>query len=270
MAHPNRVYNGDFAGSVDNWTLGGNAAFIVSQGFQELGAVHLPDSGSTVEQSFTIGVGRLYMVEAAVKGVSGTGNVTLTISNSSGTVFTSNLAFGNGWVNRAERVGLPWGDYTIRVAFNSGAAYVDDISIAFVVKTRAELANLVADRLGVLASQASMNTIPDGEDTEGHFTGPVDEGLRAVGAMDPAGRPDVRYLDVDSLNGCLDEIELAMLKKLQRYWTTKTDYAIGPRQEHINQISGALLALTGGAVGGRPASAGRAVKVRKLNHRNEL
>lgn len=270
MAHPNRVFNGEFAGDASNWALGGNAVFVVFQGNKELGAVHLPDSGSYVEQSFTVGVGRPYMVEAAVKGVSGTGNVTLTITNSTGTVFTTSLAFGNGWVNRSERVGLAWGDYTLRLAFSSGAAYVDDVSIAWVIKTRAELAAAVAERLGILATQASMTTVPNGAATEGHYTDPVNEGLRAVGACDQAGREDVRYLGNDALSGCLEEIELAMLKKLQRYWTTKTDYAIGPRQEHMNQISAALLALTGGAVGGRPASAGRSVKVRKLEHRNAL
>lgn len=270
MAHPNRLFNGDFAGDLSNWAVGGNAVFIVSQGNKELGAVHLPDAGSYVEQSFTIGVGRPYMVEVAVKGASGTGTVALTITNSSGTVFSSSLAFGNGWVNRAERVGLPWGDYTLRLAFSSGAVYVDDVSVAHVVKTRAELAASVAGRLGILATQASMTAVPNGTATEGDYTDPVNEGLRAVGACDPAGREDVRFLEGDALSGCLEEIELAMLQKLQRYWTTKTDYAIGPRQEHLNQISAALLALTGGAVGGRPASAGRSVKVRKLEHRNAL
>lgn len=270
MAHPNRLFNGEFAGDVSNWTLGGSAVFIVSQGNKELGAVHLPSSGSYVEQAFTVGVGRPYMVEVAVKGVSSTGTVTLTISNSTGTVYTTTLAFGTAWVTRSERVGLAWGDYTLRLTFNSGAVYVDDVSVAWVVKTRSELAASVAGRLGILATQASMTAVPNGTATEGDYTDPVNEGLRAVGACDQAGREDVRFLENDALSGCLEEIELAMLKKLQRYWTTKTDYAIGPRQEHMNQIGAALLALTGGAVGGRPASAGRSVKVRKLEHRNAL
>jgi len=128
----------------------------------------------------------------------------------------------------------------------------------------------VAERLGVLATNASMTTTLSGANTEGDYTAAVDEGLRGVGAFDPAGRVDVRYLDEGNLTGCLDEIELAMLKKLQRYWVTRTDYAIGPRQEHMNQISAALLALTGAAVGGRPSSSGRSVKQRALIHTNKV
>lgn len=268
MSHPNRLYNGDFARDLSNWDVGGNAAFVANQGSKELGACSLPDAGSYVEQSFSIGVGRPYMLEVSVKGT-GSGLLTLTITDSAGnTTYTTTLTVTTAWaIQPAARVGLAWGDYTLRLAYNNVACYVDDVSIAWVVKTRSELAELVADRLGVLASGANFSTTPgDDTDTEGDFTAAIDEGLRAVSACDPAGRPDVRYLDTDGLTGCLDEIELSMLKRLHRYWSTKTDYNIGPRQERLNQISGQLLALTGGAVGGRPASAGRGVKVRKLTY----
>ena len=271
MSHPNRLFNSDFAQDLSQWTVGGNAAFLVNDGKQELGAVSLPDAGSSIAQSFSISLGRLYMVEVAVKAVVTDGTVTLTISNSSGTVFTWNVdAVAGGWTVCSQRVGLPWGDYTMTLVYNDVAVYVDDLSIAWVPKTRLELATEVSERLGILATQASFSTDGIEANSEGDYTGAVDEGLRAVGAVDPAGRVDVRYLDDGLIVACLDQIELAMLKRLQRYWMTRTDYAIGPRTEHINQISNALLALTGSAVGGRPATAGRSIKTRKLIHSNKL
>lgn len=270
MSHPNRLFNADFSRDLSQWTVAGAAVFLVGDGSKELGAASLPSSGAAISQSFTIGVGRPYMVEVACKAVSTAGTVTLTITNSVGTVFTWNVPVSTAWEVQNQRVGLAWGDYTLTITYNGVAVYVDDVSIAWVLKTRLELAQEVAGRLGVLATNASMVTDATDTDTEGDYTSAIDEGLRAVAAVDPAGRVDVRYLDEGLVIACLDAIELAMLKRLQRYWMTKTDYAIGPRQEHQNQISQALLALTGSAVGGRPASAGRAVKSRSLYHKNQL
>jgi hypothetical protein len=269
MSHPNRLFNGDFAQDLSQWTAVAAAAFAHNEGNRELGAAYLPSAGSTISQSFSIGVGRPYMLEIASKGAS-SGTVRLTIANDNGTVYSWDVPVATAWQVRSQRVGLPWGDYTLTLAYNGVAVYVDDVSVAWVVKTRLELAQEVAARLGVLATTASMSTDGTDTDAEGDYTGAIDEGLRAVAAVDPAGRVDVRYLDDGLVIACLDAVELAMLKKLQRYWMTKTDYAIGPRTEHLNQISQALLALTGAAVGGRPASAGRAVKSRKLNHKNFL
>lgn len=271
MSHPNRLYNADFAQDLSQWTAAGGASFIASQGYRELGAAYL-QSGDSIAQPFTVGIGRPYMVEVAVKSVSGTGSLTLTITTASeaATVYTSTIAVTASWVLNSTRVGLPWGDYVLTLAYSNVAVYVDDVSIAFVPATRAELATTVAARLGVLATAASMTTTLSGSNTEGDYTAAVDEGLRAVGAMDPAGRVDVRYLEPDSVTACQNEIEMAMLKTLHRYWVTKTDYQLGPRQEKLNQIQQALLALTGAAVGGRPPAGGRSVKTRQLIHTNEL
>lgn len=271
MAHPNRLYNGDFARDLANWNAEGNAAFVANQGSAELGALSLPDAASAVEQGFTIGVGRPYMLEMAVRADAADGEVSVAITNSAGdAVWSAAYLTNTDWIIYTTRIGLAWGDYTLRLAFSDTACYVDDVSLAWVVKTRAELAASVANHLGVLASAAGFSTGQTQTATEGDYTDAVDEGLRAVGALDPAGRPDVRYLDTDTLSGCLGAIELAMLNKLHRYWVTKTDYAIGPRQEHLSQVQAALLALTGAAVGGRPASAGRGVQTRRLHHAKRI
>lgn len=272
MAHPNRLYNGDFARDLNNWDVDGAAAHITNQGSCELGAASLPSSGSAIQQSFSIGVGRPYMVELALCGASADGQAILTIeTNDEEAVYTTNLLFSAAeWSRHAERVGLPWGDYNIRVGYVDAACYVDDVSVAYVVATRQELAQKTANRLGALAANAGYSTGATQQSPEGDYTDAIDEGLRAVGALDPAGRPDVRYVDPENLTALLGAIELAMLHRLHRYWMTKTNYQIGPRTEYLNQIQASLLALTGGAVGGRPASAGRGVQTRRLRHGDTL
>lgn len=268
--HPNRLFNGDISRDLTQWTAAGAAVYLASQGNKELGSASLPSAGSSIEQSFSIGIGRPYMIDVSVKGT-GVGNVTVSIINSEAvTVWSSNLTVTASWVTHSTRVGLAWGEYTFKVAYSDVACYVDDLSVAFVPKTRAELAAIVSARLGALATNASMSTSSSGDNTEGDYTQAVNEGLRAVEAVDPAGREDVRYLLAEVVDSCLGQIEFSMLKKLQRYWATRTDYTIGPRTENINQINNALLALTGSAVGGRPANAGRSVKQRKLIHQNPL
>lgn len=267
MSHPNRLYNGDIAQDLNNWTPAGNAAFIASQGFNELGAISLPGSGDSVAQDFSIGVGRKYMVEVAGKAVSGSGNVTLTIKTDDGvTIYTATISLTTSWQLWQERVGLPFGTFTLTLAYADVACYLDDVSVAYVVKTRAELAKAVHDRLGVLATNASVSLLPvSGEGS--WYAEPIDVGLRSVQATDPAGRPDVRYLDAGIVDACINEIELEALHKLHRYWSTKTDYSIGQRSESQSQITAAIDRLIGTAVGGRAATAGRAVQQRKLIHR---
>lgn len=268
MSHPNRLYNGSLAEDLTEWTPAGNAAFIASQGFNELGAVHLTGSGDSVEQDFSIGVGRPYMVEVAGKAASGSGNVTLTIRRDSGeTIYTASIGLTTTWQLWQERVGLPFGTFYLKLEYDDVACYLDDISVAHVVKTRAELAKAVHNRLGVLATNASVSLLPvSGEGS--WYAEPIDVGLRSVRATDPAGRPDVRYLDADTVDACINEIELEALHKLHRFWSTKTDYSIGQRSESQSQITAAIDRLIGTAVGGRAATAGRAVQQRKLIHRS--
>jgi len=91
----------------------------------------------------------------------------------------------------------------------------------------------------------------------------VDAGLRAVGAIDPeTDLPDVRWLETANVDTALDEIEREMLERLQRYYATSVDVAVGSRKESLSQISAALASLGKGGAGGR----GGRVIVRKLRH----
>lgn len=265
MSHPNRIYNGDISRDLQNWTITGGAAFVANHGNKELGAAHLATAGDSIAQPFSIGVGRPYTIELAAKGAS-TGSVTLAIINEDGvTIWTKEVGVTTEWQACVEKVGLPWGNHTLTLTFSDVAVYLDDISIAWVIKSRAELAKIVHERLGVMATTADVSLLP--ADDGGWYEAPIDAALRAVGATDPAGRPDVRYLDTDTVDAAVDQIELEALHKLHRHWSTKTDYSLGPRSESLSQIAGAIDRLIGTAVGGRSAASGRSVKQRRLNHR---
>jgi len=273
----NRISNGGFNGDAANWTLGSSAAFIASQGKKELGAVHLAGAGDFLEQSFTVPVGRDQMIDVWVKSVSGAGNLSLTITNSAGdTVHTATLSVTASWANAlSSRTGLPEGNFTFKLAYSDVACYVDDISLAWVIKTRAELAAWVHDLLGNLASDSTdgpgYSTAASGSDTEGDYTEAVDYGLRQVGAVDERGEPDVRCLDEDNLDICIDEIQKYMLHKLHRYYALKaTDFTLEGRTERYNQRVKAIENLLGIAVGGRPSASGRGVQTRKLIHQGVL
>ncbi|MCL4867758.1 MAG: hypothetical protein KJ063_02220 [Anaerolineae bacterium] len=270
MGHPNRLYNADFARDLTRWGVEGAAAFVPDEGYRELGAVSLPSPGSMISQPFSLGLGRAYMVEVAVKAAATAGSITLSIGNSSGVIFLWAVPVGTDWTLAAQRVGLPWGDYVLSLGHDDTAVYLDDVSVAWVAKTRLELATDVAERLGAVAVRAGFSTDGVEQNQEGAYSAAVDEGLRAVGAVDRAGRVDVRYLDEGLVTACLDQIELSMLKRLQRFWMTQTNYALGPRTEYVNQINASLLALTGAAVGGRSSTVGRNVKTRRLFHENKL
>lgn len=269
----NRINNPGFSGNTNNWTLSGNAAYIASQGNDELGAASLPDAGSAISQQFTITMSRPQMADVYVKGT-GSGNLTMAITNGDGdTVYSNTLTVTTSWANAlGQRVGLPQGTYTLTLTYDDVACYVDDVSVAWVIKTRAELASEAANLLGDLAStDAGYSTTPSGDDTEGDYTKAVDAALRAVSAVDDAGRPDVRELTEDNVDACVDEVQRYMLHKLHRYYARNaTDFSLEGRTEHYHQRVAAIENLLGIAVGGRPSASGRAVVTRKLIHRDTL
>lgn len=269
MSRPNRVYNGDLSRDLDNWSAAGSATFVAGQGNLERGCARLPAAGAAISQVVSVPVSRTYTLQVATYGPVA-GSVTATLTSDAGDeIWSGSLTVGTTWKVREIDLGLPWGSHTLALTYDDVDVYVDDISLAHVVATRAALATMVHDRLGVLATDASMTTLASGAATEGDYTDAVDTGLRKVEAVDAAGRVDVRYLTSDNLDACLGEIELAMLHRLHRYWSTKTGYTIGPRTEQLQQVSAGIERLIGIADGGR-AGSGRTVKQRRLYHREAL
>lgn len=274
MSHINRISNGRFEGDLANWTVAGSAIYIVNQGNDELGACHLTIAGDKIDQVFSVQTTREWMVELAAIQASSTGTVTVNIlDDSSNTVYTATAAAGAAWAVDSNRVGLVAGiNYTLEIVFNDVAAYIDDISVAIVLSTRLELADEVHDLLGDLATaDAAFSTTPSGDDTEGDYTEAVSFGLREVTAVNESGNPDVRYLMLDEIDACIDEIQKRMLHKLHRYYARNaTDFTLEGRTESHHQRVSAIENLLGISVGGRPSGAGRSVQTRRLIHGRKL
>lgn len=268
------ISNGEFAGNLSGWDVGGGAAFAASQGNEVLGAAYLANAGDSITQQFAIGINRQYMLAVYAKAAAA-GSIALTITNSDGdTVYTSSsAAVGTSWEAALEsRIGLPQGSFSLEIAYVDQPVYIDDVSLAWVIATRSELAEKVADLLGDLATaDAGYSTSPASPDlTEGDYTRAVDYGLRQVGAVDEAGLPDVRTLDEDNLDACIDEIQSHMLHKLHRFYALQTDFSLEGRTENYSQRAQRIENLLGLSVGGRPSDSGRSVKQRRLIHRSNL
>ena len=267
----NLLSNGAFDGDLANWDLVPTVSFIPNDGNKELGAAHLESAGAEISQTLPIAIGREYMIDIWAKAAAADGSCDLVIKNNDGdTIYTNSFAIASAWANGiAERVGLPRGSHTVHVVFNDVAAYVDDISIAWVIKTRLELADEAAALLGDLATQDAGFTTSGGD--EGDYTKAVDAALRAVGAVDEAGRPDVREVTDDTVDAVVDEVQRYMLHKLHRYYARNaTDFTLEGRTEHYRQRVSAIENLLGIAVGGRPSASGRAIQTRKLIHPRRL
>lgn len=268
--HPNRLFNADFSRDLSQWAVTGDVQHVASDGGQERGCARLTPPGASLRQEFALSIGRDYMLELAVKG-DAAGELDLEIQDDGGEpVYSVAIPVCADWTYWARRIGLAWGSYRMILSSAGVACQVDDISLAFVIHTRRELAEVVHDRLGSLAAGAAQSPTPDGARSEGDYTYAIDSGLRKIGATDPAGRPDVRYLTEDTLDNAIDAIELEMLHRLHRVYSTRTDYGLGPREEKLSQIAAGIERLLGIAVGGRSRISGRAVLTRRLRRPDGL
>jgi len=271
MSERSRLVNGRFLQNLNSWTIH-LAAYLASDGEDHYGIAVLSTGGGYIEQTFGVPQARSYSLHIAVKAVGAAlsaGQATARIQDGDGnTVITQNLVAGTGdtWIETTTALGLaPGTTYTLRLTNISAAGDVrlDDLWLWWVPLGRAELAARVHAKLDRLATGASFSTTPIGALTEGSYTYAVDAGLRAVGAIDPeTDLPDVRWLETANVDTALDEIEREMLERLQRYYATSVDVAVGSRKESLSQISAALASLGKGGAGGR----GGRVIVRKLRH----
>lgn len=238
--------NGHFLHSLDGWSADGGATYSAGDGDDQYGVASLPP-GSSISQAFAVDRARRYTLHLAVKG----GNATIQIQDGNGNSLPSQTANGGVgvWTESSLSFGLaPGTTYRLTIS-NAGAATIaiDDVWLWWVPQTRTALAEAVHRKLGQLAADAGLTTIPATGQTEGSYTDAVDTGLRTVGAIDPeTDQPDVRALDTTHIDGCMDAIERAMLERLQWHYAVLTDITVGDRDEKLSQI-GAALARIGGS-----------------------
>lgn len=257
---PQKLYNGRIENDLANWDITGAVVYDPAQGSTFLGSAFVP-AGATLAQDFGVGEGRTFTLDYKAKAAVA-GSITVEIGRDASTVVWSRTDTAvTRWQSYSHQIGLPYGTYWLRFSADVDM-HMDDVSLAHIYKSRVELAQIIHTRLGVLATSANITDPCTALDD---YNDALDAGLRGAGAL-YQGVPDIRLVDASTVDAVLDGIELAMLQKLHRYWSTKTDFSLGPRSESISQVTAAIDRLIGTAVGGRSSQSGRAVKTRRLIH----
>lgn len=270
MSERSHLANGRFLQNIDQWTATG-ASYSAGDGDDHYGVCVLT-AGGYITQTFAVPYARAYTLHSTVKPVGGTlttNQMLATITDGDGnTVVALSLegATLNAWQENEDTLGLaPGTTYTLEYRNNSALTVrLDDVWLWFVPITRAQIAAQVHARLGQLATDYSLSTTPSGALTEGSYTYAIDNGLRALGAInDETGQVDIRYLDAGDVLTAIDLVEQEMLKRVQRSALTEVDVSLGPRKESLSQkaemISKAMGNGSGKGGGGR-------VVVRTLRH----
>jgi hypothetical protein len=219
-------------------------------------------AGGQIVQEFSVPYVRRYTLHIAAKGASISASAV--IADGDGNTVVEQELSGNAdvWREHIFEVGLAAGTtYTLTIR-NDGSSdvRVDDVWLWYVPLSRKQFADRVHARLGQLATDQELNLADDGTLTEGDYTYAVDDGLRAVGAVNAeTGEPDVRWLTSAMIPAALDAVEQAMLLRLRRTYATQTDLVMGPRRESFSQIQEALGEMT--------QQGSRRVVVQQLRHR---
>lgn len=277
MSERNQLVNGRFLHDLNGWTISG-ATYSAGDGDEHYGVSVLSTGGDYVEQAFAVEAVRVYTMHLAIKPTGGvpTGNqVQAIITDGNGNQVVAQDVeplTADDWNKEVFTFGLASGTtYTLRIINNSFGADVkiDDVWLWHVPLSRFELAETINRKLGRLAANRNLSTMPNGNLTEGDYTDAVSAGLRSVGAINAeTGLPDVRYLDEESVQTALDLAEREALEMLQRDYAVEVDTRAGPQSRDLSQISKGIEAVIGVSrgVGGAAGGAGGRVITRDLKH----
>lgn len=267
MGERSILQNGRFLAGLDSWQASAGATYAASAGGEQLGVVQLA-GGATIAQSFTAPHTRRYTLHVAVQD----GPASLTVTDADGRTVAALTAGGSPgvWTQSTALIGIGAGTYTLTVANTGEAAIVvDDVWIWPLTKTRAQIAELLARKLGALASDAALDRTPSGSQTEGAYTDAIDSALRSLDALDPeTDEPDIRAIRAAQLDPLLAAAERALLERLQRHYALMVDITVGQRSERLSQIGQAIAQLAAAGAAAAPVG-GRRVAVRPLRYRVE-
>ena len=141
----------------------------------------------------------------------------------------------------------------------AGAVYVDTVTLMAggLPKSRAEIAGEVAAQISAIATDAGLSTTPSASGPEGDYSAAIDEALRAVGAMNTWGDPDVTLLGADKVNEVIEQVKVGMLQRVRSKYALEVDVTLGPRSESRSQIASSLDEMLAGAGGSRRVTMGK-------------
>lgn len=152
----------------------------------------------------------------------------------------------------------PSTDATLTFTAAGGTCYVDAIALkeSVLLITRKEVARRAEAMLSQLAIDAELSKAASEDGPEGDYSFAIDEALRALGAMDTNGEPDVTLVEAQSINALCQSVKTAMLQRLHARYIMRVDRTLGPHSESYSQIAAGIQKMlsddggSGGSIGG--------------------
>ncbi|MFN8493131.1 MAG: hypothetical protein U0350_36345 [Caldilineaceae bacterium] len=245
----NLITNGGFDGNLYRWQ--GSGAILLTDGYPRLGCARLT-SGQSIYTDQGIGLGENYLhtlhffykVSDGATLTANYGNISQAFAGSPSDTWRE------GILGFALDAG---GNSPMLFAATSGVCLVDSVTLlqGALPIHRAAIAAAVAARLSSLVTDAGLSATASASGPEGDYAAPIDEALRALGAVNNWGDPDVTALDPAKVNDVIDAAQNALLARLRATYALETDVRLGPQQESRSQIMSNLGLLAGGSGGGK-------------------
>lgn len=242
----NLLQNGGFEGNLYQWT--GSGTIERALGYPRLGCAKLT-AGQSVSQAVGLSENAPYGLHLFFRPDPGAA-LTLTYGD-----FSQSYNGINGVWNEATALFAlsTGGNSSVTLSASGATVYVDSVTLlqGGLVITRAQLASMIAAKLSTLASDAGLGRAPSVAGPDGDYSEPIDEALRALGAISVHGEPDVTALLLNKINDCVEAARVAMLQRLRAKYALKTDVSLGPRHESYSQIAQSIDGMVSGAGGNK-------------------
>ncbi len=242
----NLLLNGGFDGNLNEWS--GTGTIARSLGYPRLGCVELA-AGQSISQQVGLSEDTLYTLHFFYYLESGAGLIAGYGSGVSQTFTGTVGAWQEGDMIFALDAGA---NDSVTLEASGGTVYVDSTALMYgaLPISRDEAGVRLERRLGALATDAALSLTPASSGPQGDYSEAIDEALRAIGAVNRWGDPDVTIVRSEQVNELLEGAQMAMLQRLRSSYALETDVSLGPRKESRSQIAASIDAMLGGGGGG--------------------
>jgi len=250
----NLLRNGDFSRGRYEWT--GDGAISRALGYPRLNCAQLA-AGQSLSQAQGISQEQLYTLHYFYQVASG---ATLTVGYGAVTQTHTGAPFEvwrEGVLVFAVEAGE--GNESVELTASGGVASVDTVTLLAggLPKSRAGIAAEVAGRIVDIATDAELTSDANTTGPEGDYSAAIDEALRAVGAVNSWGDPDVTLLLPLKINDVIEAARMSILQRVRGKYALETDVTLGPRSESRSQIASSLDEMLAGSGGSRRPSMGK-------------
>lgn len=274
------LYNGGFNGNMYRWSGTGTINRIA--GYPRIGCASLAAGQSIASEVIGLGENYPYTIHFFYQLATGA-----TLTAGYGSVVTQTFTGSplNVWREGVITFALDTGGNSgVTFAASGGACLVDSVTLmgGGLPISRADIAVMVADNLGSLATDAGLSTTASAAGPNGDYSLNIDDALRAMGAVstfggagllgtyaDEAvttwGDPDVTQLEMAEIGSVVELVTESLIVQIRNSKAGEVDITLGPRSERKSQLVANMNALLGGGKGKGGAS-GKSVGVGKLTN----